>query len=350
MTKPASEYDIRFGHGLLKSESAKWGRYAAITTPSAWQAAQCELSQQPAGIGYNEWLDRKHLIEVSDSLPHDIDLVVGIGAGRALDHAKLVATRKNKPLVQIPTALSTGAIIHGFVADWDGRQIIGSLAEIDCEYVLVDYDVVLKAPERLNTAGLGDVLCGFAAISEWFYGEANGTADAVDYAKINRTLSLFNQIVHDFPASLDNRGELTPKSVRVIMKAVQDRDDNIVRDENAPGADHAFCFAIEIANDRYWIHGETCALGAVIIAWYTEHDPDVIVRWLDQCKVRWRPADLEITRAQFANAIAAWPKWLGDGTDGKPKSRSIVVQRPMTPQIIDDLWDWLASHSQPTSR
>ena len=77
--------------------------------------------------GINEWLDRTHLIEVSDSLPDDIDLVVGMGAGRALDHAKLVAKRKDKPLVQVPTVVSTGAIIHGFVADWDGRQIIGQL-------------------------------------------------------------------------------------------------------------------------------------------------------------------------------------------------------------------------------
>ena len=111
---------------------------------------------------------------MSDSLTNEADLVVGIGAGRALDHAKLVATRKNLPLVQVPTVVSTGAIIHGFVADWDGRQIVGTLAEIDCKYVLVDYGVVKKAPERLNTAGMGDVLCGYAGISEWRYNAAKG--------------------------------------------------------------------------------------------------------------------------------------------------------------------------------
>ena len=114
------------GHGLLNADSAKWGRYVVITTPSAWAATKDELDHEPAGIGINEWLDRTHLIEVSDSLPDDIDLVVGLGAGRALDHAKLVAHRKGKPLVQVPTVVSTGAIIHGFVADWDGRQIIGA--------------------------------------------------------------------------------------------------------------------------------------------------------------------------------------------------------------------------------
>ena len=335
VARPASEYDIRFGHGLLKTHSADWGRFVIITTNSALAATKDEFDHEPVGIGINEWLDRTHLIEVSDSLPDDIDLVVGVGAGRALDHAKLVASRKGKPLVQVPTALSTGAIIHGFVADWDGRQIVGSLATVNCEYVLVDYDVVLKAPERLNTAGIGDVLCGYSSIAEWRRAADKGTAPGVDDALVGRALKLFAQIVEDMPASLDDDGELTDDSVRVIMNAVQARDDNIVRSDYAPGADHAFCFAIEIANDKYWIHGETCALGAVIIAWYTDQNPETIAGWLDSCKVLWRPSDLDISREQFDKAIAAWPAWLGE------ESRSIVAQEPMSEETIDSVWAWL---------
>lgn len=342
--KPASEYDIRFGHKLIAKDSASWGKYAVITTPTAWEANKHEFHHQPEGIGYNEWLDRKHLIKVSDALPDDIELVVGVGGGRALDHAKLVATRKQTPLIQVPTVLSTGAIIHGFVADWDGRKIIGQLAVKDCEYVLVDYDVILRGPERLNTAGIGDVLCGYASISEWRSAAAKGNADPVDEDKVGKAIALFKQIVNDFSASLDKNAQLTEESVRVIMNAVQARDDNIVRDDNAPGADHAFCFAIEIANDKYWIHGETCALGAIVIAWYTDQNPQTLTKWLDTCKVRWRPADLEITREEFQKAIQAWPEWLGDGSDDKPKSRSIVVQQPMTENHINQIWEWLNSN------
>ncbi len=340
----ARDYDIRFGHGLLRSDSANWGRYVVITTPSAWKVAKEHVDHEPAGIGINEWLDRNHLIEVSDSLPDDIDLVVGLGAGRALDHAKLVAHRKGKPLVQVPTVVSTGAIIHGFVADWDGRQIIGQLVVVNCEYVLVDYDVVLQAPERLNTAGLGDVLCGYAGISEWKYGAQLGKVDPVDESKTAKAEGLFQRIVTEFPASLDDEGNLTPGSVKVIMRAVQDRDDCMVRDERAPGADHSFCFAIEIANDKYWIHGETCALGAVVIAWRTAQNPGKLTGWLDLCKVRWRPSDLEITRDEFGNGVQAWPAWMGDGSGDKPASPSIVVQSPMSEEEIDACWVWLNSN------
>ena len=304
----ARDYDIRFGHGLLKAESAKWGRYVVITTPSAWEATKDELDHEPAGIGINVWLDRTHLIEVSDSLPDDIDLVVGMGAGRALDHAKLVADRKGKPLVQVPTVVSTGAIIHSFVADWDGRQIVGQLAVVNCEYVLVDYDVVLRAPERLNTAGLGDVLCGYAGLSEWRRAAALGKTGPVEDAKTENALALYDHIVTEFPKTLDENGELTPASVKEIMNAVQARDDALVKDDRAPGADHAFCFVVEIAADKYWIHGEMCALGAVIIAWRTEQSPETLTGWLDKCKVRWRPRDVEITREEFGDGIAVWPQ------------------------------------------
>lgn len=340
----ARDYDIRFGHGLLKSDSADWGRYIVITTPSAWAAAKDELDHEPAGIGINEWLDRTHLIEVSDSLPDDIDLVVGLGAGRALDHAKLVADRKGKPLVQVPTVVSTGAIIHGFVADWDGRQIVGRLAVVNCEYVLVDYDVVLKAPERLNTAGLGDVLCGYAGLSEWRRNAELGNTGPVETEKTEKAVALYDHIVTEFPKTLDEDGELTSASIKEIMNAVQARDDALIQDERAPGADHAFCFVVEIAADKYWIHGEMCALGAVIIAWRTNQSPETLTSWLDKCKVRWRPSDVEITRDELGAGIAVWPKWMGDGSDGKPASPSIVVQEPMTEEEINTCWEWLISN------
>ena len=40
------------------------------------------------------WLDSKHQQEISDSLPDDTELVVGLGGGRALDVSKFVALDK----------------------------------------------------------------------------------------------------------------------------------------------------------------------------------------------------------------------------------------------------------------
>ncbi|MQG03190.1 MAG: iron-containing alcohol dehydrogenase family protein [SAR202 cluster bacterium] len=341
--RPAREYDIRFGHNILGKSSKNWGRYLVISTPSAWSIVKSKIVRSPVGLGMNNWLDRSHLIEVSDSLTNDADMVVGIGGGRALDHAKLVASRKDLPLIQVPTIVSTGAIIHGFVADWKGRVIVGRLAEVDCEYVLVDYDIIKQAPLHLNTAGLGDVLCGYSGISEWNYFADMGMSDPVDTSLTKPLLDHYEKISYDFPLTLENDHSLSDKSISYIMKEVQDRDDRMLRDPRAPAADHSFCFALEAANDKYWVHGEACALGAVIVAWHTDQSPETLVKWLDRCMVKFRPKDMKISKKELSRSLEELVTWMQRGdskTNGNP---SIMVSNPVTGDRFEECWSWLST-------
>lgn len=339
--KPASEYDIRFGHGLLKEASGNWPRYVAVTTPSAWRTAQPYLSQQPAGLVFNKWLDRGHLEETAASLPDDAELVVGIGGGRALDHAKLVAERKGTPLVQAPTIVSTGAIIHGFCGDWTGRVMHGFAVEVDAEYVIVDYDLVLAAPERLNTAGLGDVLCAYAGLSEWRYNAGRGVGPAFDDDAVAVSQQHHEEIVSGFPETIGPDGGMTPESVRFIMQAIQDRDEKMLTHPAAPEADHSFCFTLELANDRFWIHGEACALGAVLVAWHTDQRPEVLIDRLDKCRVRFRPRDMDITKEQLRGGLEELPRWMGDSEHGRDVD-SIMRRAPIVGDRFDRAWAWLS--------
>ena len=341
--KPAAEYDIRYGHGLVKADSAKWPRYVAVSTPSAWKTAKPYLSGEPAGLIFNEWNDRRHLEETTASLPDDAELAVGVGGGRAMDHAKLVAARKGIPLVQVPTVVSTGAIIHGMCPNWDGRVLDHSnmnLAVADAEYVLVDYDLVLEAPERLNTSGLGDVLCGYAGICEWRYTSARGIGPPFDEDAVAVTVGHHTEIVENFPRTYGADGELTAESVRVIMKAVQDRDVRMLIHPAAPPADHHFPCALDLANEGLWTHGEACALGAVLVAWHTDQQPDVLIEWLDRCRVRFRPRDMGISRDQLRRGLEELPRWMADREHGRDID-SIMRREPVTDERFREAWAWL---------
>ena len=139
--KPAAEYDIRVARGLLKEDSANWPKYAIVTTPSAYAAARDQLARAPEGVVFAEWLDSGHQQELSDRLPGGVELVIGLGGGKALDASKFVALDKDAELILVPTILSSGAIIHGHVARWDGYQVVGGVNDwpwVDCQYVLVD--------------------------------------------------------------------------------------------------------------------------------------------------------------------------------------------------------------------
>jgi hypothetical protein len=154
--RKASELEIRYGRGPLADESRAWPPYFAVTSPSAYRAAGPRLAREPEGRENAQWLDWTYLQGIADSVPGGVELVAGIGGGVALDASKYVALKKGLPLVLAPTIVSTGAIIHGVVARWEGHKTIGwsdAWPWIDAEDILVDYDVVLSAPEYLNTAG-----------------------------------------------------------------------------------------------------------------------------------------------------------------------------------------------------
>ena len=335
--RPARDVDIRYGHGLLKAESAGWPRYAAVSTPTAWRVAQPFISQAPAGVGIVDYLDWAHLEEVTRSLPDDAELIVGIGGGVPLDASKYVALRKELPLVLVPSIVSTGAIIHAMFAKWEGRLIIaeGEMPFCDCERVLVDYDYVLQAPEYLNTAGLGDVLCGFAGIAEWRYNAARGDAPPVDEEAVASTLAHHRELTEGFPKTLDAGGNLTPESVKFITQAVQDRDDRMLVSPHAPGADHAMMIVFELVADRRLVHGELTALGAVIAAWGTGQHEELVER-LEQCRVRFRPTDIGLTRDEFRQICEdAAPYLRGRGVD------TIIVKEPVVGERFDALWEYL---------
>ena len=123
--RPARDVEIRYGNGLLEQESSEWPSYIVVTTKSSGKDAESLLTSQPKNTGVVSSLDWGHLEETTNSLPDDAELVVGIGGGTALDASKYVALRKDLPLRLVPTIVSTGAIIHGMFAKWDGRSTVG---------------------------------------------------------------------------------------------------------------------------------------------------------------------------------------------------------------------------------
>ncbi len=122
---------------------------------------------------------------------HQADLVIGVGGGKALDTAKLLAHQCNLPIVTIPTSGAT-------CAAWTALSNIYSEAgafEYDVtlsrcpELLILDYSLVRTAPQRTLVAGIGD------AIAKWYEasvssGESSATLliSAVQQARILRDI------------------------------------------------------------------------------------------------------------------------------------------------------------------
>ena len=344
-SKTAAEQDLRHGRGLLARESGGWPRYFAVSSPSAYAAAGPHLSRRPEAVEYASWLDWTHLQEITDRAPDGVELVVGLGGGVALDASKYVALRRGLPLVIVPTIVSRGSIIHSGFAKWAGHATVGDAADwpwINFDHAVVDYDVVLKAPYYLNTAGIGDVLCGYSAIAEWRRNTRLGLGEPFDETAAAKASALQQRIVTGFPQTLDGDGRLTPDSVSFILTAVQQRDGSGVDHPNAPAADHTLWLAAEEINRKTWVHGELVALSALVIAWHCGESPDMFVGWLDACRVRRRPSEIGVAKGELRRTLDYAPTFMADAANGRDV-QSILRHDPMSESRFDALWEYLES-------
>ena len=122
---------------------------------------------------------------------HQADAIVGVGGGKALDTAKLIAHQCNLPVVTIPTS---GATCAGWTALSNVYSEAGAFqydVTLSCcpNLLILDYGLVRTAPQRTLVAGIGD------AIAKWYEasvssGDSTATllVSAVQQARILRDI------------------------------------------------------------------------------------------------------------------------------------------------------------------
>jgi len=105
-------------------------------------------------------LARLHAILAS----HRADLIIGIGGGKALDTAKLLAHQACLPVITIPTSAATCAAWTALSNVYsEAGAFLYDVALDRCpDLLILDYDVIQTAPQRTLIAGIGD------ALAKWY--------------------------------------------------------------------------------------------------------------------------------------------------------------------------------------
>ncbi|MGF1589079.1 MAG: iron-containing alcohol dehydrogenase family protein [Pleurocapsa sp.] len=122
---------------------------------------------------------------------HQADLIIGVGGGKAVDLAKLLAHQVNLPVVTVPTSGATCAAwtaLSNVYSEIGAFQYDVTLSRCP-DLLILDYGLVRTAPQRTLIAGIGD------AIAKWYEasissGDSTATLliSAVQQARILRDI------------------------------------------------------------------------------------------------------------------------------------------------------------------
>ncbi|PZV19153.1 MAG: oxidoreductase [Leptolyngbya sp.] len=168
------------GDGILTAQGAAIARLGQrplivggshslrLTAPLVDALAQESLTAQtaPYGSDCSEAALARLRAAAAD---HRADLVIGIGGGKALDAAKLLAHQIHRPVVTVPTSGATCAAWTALANVYsDQGAFLYDVALDTCPSLLIlDYALIRTAPRRTLVAGIGDGLAKWyeAAIS-----------------------------------------------------------------------------------------------------------------------------------------------------------------------------------------
>jgi glycerol dehydrogenase-like iron-containing ADH family enzyme len=166
-------------------------------TLSVVQAALQAIAQQGlqlAQASYGADCSESGLAALREQVAgHQADVVIGVGGGKALDAAKLLAHQCKLPVVTVPSSAATCAAWTALSNVYsDQGAFLYDVSLPTCpELLILDYDLIQTAPQRTLAAGIGD------AIAKWYeasvssgHSEQTLIIAAVQQARVLRDLLL----------------------------------------------------------------------------------------------------------------------------------------------------------------
>lgn len=217
---------------------------------------------------------------------HGCTVIVGMGGGKALDTAKGVAFFEKIPVVSVPTIASTDAPTSAIAVTYTEDHVFDGniLLPKNPELVLVDTEVIARAPVRFLVAGMGD------ALSTWFEAMANAASGHDNFAggkTTNTSLALaklcYGILVRDGLAAKQSaeRGVITPELENIIEANIY--LSGVGFESNGIACAHSVYNALTTlppCHHRY--HGELVAFGTIVqlvLEQRPEEETDEVLRF-----------------------------------------------------------------------
>ena len=180
-----------------------------------------------------------------------------------LDVTKYAAARLGLPMVAVATNLAHDGI-GSPVAILDNDRGRGSYGVPAPIAVLVDLDLVRRAPRASVAAGIGEAISNLSAVADWELAH-EVTGEAIDGLAVTMSRTAARSLLHD-PGSLDSDAFLAQLAEALVLSGLA----MVVAGTSRPcsGACHEISHAIDLLHpDRARGHGEQVGVGGAFATW-----------------------------------------------------------------------------------
>jgi glycerol-1-phosphate dehydrogenase [NAD(P)+] len=190
--------------------------------------------------------------------------LVGVGGGKAIDIAKMVAARRDQEFVSIPTAASHDGIVsgRGSVPEGDTRHSVAAEPPIA---VVADTAIIADAPWRLTTAGCADIISNYTAVRDW------KLAHRLQNVRYSEYAGALSQMTAEMLVENSNsiRQGLEESAWIVVKALVSSGVAMSIAGSSRPasGAEHLFSHQLDRLAPGEALHGHQVGVGSIVTAY-----------------------------------------------------------------------------------
>jgi len=232
------------------------------------------------------------------------DLVVGIGSGRVLDVAKYGAALEGVNFLSMPTLLSHDGICSpvAVIKDEEGRN--RSLGARMPAGIIIDLEIIKKAPLRTIRAGIGDLVSNLSAIADWELAAAKVGENMDDFAALtSRTAT--TAILESKLTDVTNETFLSMLANGLILSGVAMEIAGNSRPSS--GSEHKFSHALDELYRLPNLHGEQVAVGVILCTYLRGGDWREIKDFFGQLGIPTTAQQLGIGAEELVKALVHAP-------------------------------------------